>query len=105
MASREAIWRGSVRFRGSVRLYVDARMGGQVGRVLALRPSDPDHVRAYETTLFADEAALDEACTAQAIIYNTFGIAAVVASQVKRFASSEATELDTILDLATSTML
>lgn len=105
MAAREAIWRGSVRFRGVVPLYVDARMGGEVGRVLAVRPADPDQVRAYEATLYGDEAAVDDPCTAQAIVYNTLGIAALVANQVKRFARDEPVELDTILDFATLSLL
>lgn len=105
MAARTAIWGGSVRFRGSVPLYLDARMGGEVGRVLAVRPADPDQVRAYEATLYADEAAVEDPCTAQAIIYNTLGIAALVANQVKRFARDEPTERDTIFDFATLSLL
>ena len=105
MAARAQIWSACVRFRVTVDLYLDARMGAQVGRVLAVRPVDPDDVRAYETTLYTDDLASEEPCTAQAIIYSTLGIAALVARQVARFARSEPFELDTILDLATLTLV
>jgi molybdopterin/thiamine biosynthesis adenylyltransferase len=105
MASREHIWRDSIRFRGTVPLYIDARMGGQVCRVLTVRPADPDAVRHYQATLYADDAAAEEPCTAQAIIYTTFGVAALVANQVKRFARDEPLDPDIILDFATLTML
>ncbi len=105
MASRTAIWRGSVRFRGTVPLYVDARMGGQVCRVLTVRPADPDSVRAYESTLYDDDAAVDDPCTAQAIIYTTLGVASLVANEVRRHARGERTAPDTLFDFATLTLL
>jgi hypothetical protein len=105
MASRRAIWTQSVRFRGTVPLYVDARMGAQVCRVLTVRPTDPDDVRFYESTLHSDEAALDEPCTAQAIVYTAFGVAALIANQVRRFVVGEPVEPDIILDFVTLTLL
>lgn len=105
MAARAAIWQHAVRFRGTVPLYIDARMGGQVGRLLSVRPSDPDHVRFYETTLYADEAALEDPCTAQAIIYTVLGLAALVANQVKRYARGEPIEPDILVDFATLSLI
>jgi hypothetical protein len=105
MASRQRIWQESVRFRAAVPLYIDARMGAQVCRLLTVRPADPDDVRWYETTLFADDSAADEPCTAQAIIYTTFGLASFVANQVKRHALGEVYERDLLFDFATLTLL
>lgn len=105
MAARATIWHQSVRFRGAVPLYIDARMGGQVGRLLSVRPSDPDQVRFYEHTLYADEAAMEDPCTAQAIIYTVFGLAALAANQVKRYAQGEPIEPDIVLDFATLSLI
>ncbi|MCC6177324.1 MAG: ThiF family adenylyltransferase [Chloroflexi bacterium] len=105
MASREAIWRESVRYRAAIPLFVDARMGAQVCRLLTIRPTDPDDVRFYESTLYTDEAALDEPCTAQAIVYTTFGVAALVASQVRRFVTGEALNKDVIFDFVTLSLI
>lgn len=105
MAARDQIWRDAIRYRGSVPLYVEARMGGEVSRVLAVRPADPDDVRFYETTLYTDQAATEDPCTAQAIIYTTFGVAALVANQVKRHAQDEPIEPDQIFDFVTLSLL
>jgi len=105
MASRSGIWQGCVRYRAGIPLYVDARMGAEVCRVLTVNPVDPDEVRAYEATLHTDDDAAEDACTAQAIIYNTFAVAALVANQVKRYARGEPLERDVIFDLATLTLL
>ena len=104
MASRQAMWSG-VRFRAGVPLYIDARMGGEVCRVLTIRPADPDDVRLYESTLYDDAAASEDPCTAQAIVYTTFGVAALVANQVKRFARGESFDSDVVFDFATLTLL
>jgi molybdopterin/thiamine biosynthesis adenylyltransferase len=105
MASRQHIWHGCVRYKAAVPLYVDARMGAQVCRVFTLNPTDPDEIEAYESTLYDDDEAAVDPCTAQAIIYNTFAVAALVANQVKRFACDEPLERDVIFDLATLTLL
>ena len=105
MASRERIWRESVRWRAAVPLYIDARMGAQVGRVLTVRPVDPDDVRRYEATLFSDEDSSEEPCTARAIIYTTLGLASLVANQVKRHALGEPYERDLLVDFATLSVL
>src|SRR5581483_2785221 len=105
MASRQALWIGCVRFRAAVPLYIDARMGAEVCRVYTFNPTDPDEVRGYEATLFDDGEAAEEACTAQAIIYNTFAVAALVANQVKRYARGEPLEPNVLFDLATLTLL
>ena len=105
MASRERIWQESVRYRAAVPLYIDARMGAQVCRLLTVNPVDPDDVRWYEATLYPDEGASEEPCTARAIIYTTLGLASLVANQVKRHANGEAYERDLLVDFATLSVL
>jgi molybdopterin/thiamine biosynthesis adenylyltransferase len=105
MASRKAIWDASVRYRAGVALYVDARLGGEVGRVLTLSPTHPERVRSYEETLYTDDEASEDPCTAQATIYTTFGIAALVANQVKRHARGEDLTFDQIIDFSTTTLI
>jgi hypothetical protein len=105
MAARQAIWRGAVRYRPGVELYVDARMGAEVCRIYSLRPTDPEDIRAYEPTLYDDAQATDEACTAQAIIYNVLSIAGLIASQVKKHVKGEPVPRELIFDLKTLTLL
>lgn len=105
MASRQRIWRGAIRYRPAVQLYVDARMGAEVCRVYTIRPTDPEDVRVYEPTLYDDEQATEEACTARAIIYNVLTIAGLIASQVKKHVKGEPLPRELIFDLKTLTLL
>jgi hypothetical protein len=105
MSARQEIWHGSIRYRADVELYIDARMGAEVCRIYSIRPSDPEHVRAYELTLYNDDQASADACTAQAIIYNVLSIAGLIANQVKKYAKGEHLDREVILDLKTLTLL
>jgi len=105
MSARQTIWDKCVRYRASVPLYIDARMGGEVGRVISLSPVSPGLVKRYEETLFTDEESADVPCTAQTTIYATFGIAAIVANQIKRHAKGQELVFDHVLDYSTSTLL
>jgi molybdopterin/thiamine biosynthesis adenylyltransferase len=105
MSARQSIWQGAVRYRSHVELYIDARMGAEVCRIYSIRPSDPEDVRAYELTLYDDDQATDDACTARAIIYNVLSIAGLIANQVKKYAKGEPLDREIILDLKTLTLL
>jgi molybdopterin/thiamine biosynthesis adenylyltransferase len=105
MAERQSIWQGSIRYRIRVDLYVDARMGAEVSRVFSVRPTDPDDVRFYESTLYSDLEATEENCTARAIIYNVLNVASLVANIVKRHARGEEGHRELIFDFATMSLL
>jgi hypothetical protein len=104
MAARKEIW-DSIKYQPIIPLYVDARMGAQVCRINSIDPCDPEHIRWYEETLTSDEEALQEPCTARAIVYNGFMIASLVANQVKKFAKREEVMKEIIFDMVTLTML
>ena len=105
MVARSTIWKECVRYRAAVPLYVDARMGAQVCRLLSVRPADPDHVRLYEATLYDDEGAAQDPCTAQAVIFTALGVASLVANQVKRDARGEPVAPDVIFDFVTLNLI
>lgn len=105
MEARRRIWDRSIRYKAGVLAYIDARMGAEVARIYTVRPSDPDHVRCYERTLYSDDEAWQLPCTAQAIVYNGLGIASLVAGQVKRVAMGEAWKREIIFDQKTLTFL
>jgi len=100
MKSRKDIW-AKMKFNPAVKLYIDARMGAEVCRILTVKTCDPDDVRWYEKTLFSDDKASVEKCTEKAIIYNTFTISGLVANQVKKFARMESFPREIIFDLKT----
>lgn len=104
MEARAAIWK-RMRFNSRVLLYIDARMGAQVARIITVKPYDLDQVRWYESTLYSDEDADEARCTEKAIIYNVFLIASLIASQVKKFSSGEPIPRDIVFDFVTLTLL
>lgn len=79
---RKEIWQTGIRNNPRVNLVIDARMGGEVGIIHVLRPTDPDHISWFESTLNKVPAPLP--CGAQAIIYATMGVAGIVACLVKK---------------------
>jgi len=100
MAARKEIW-DQIKMKPAVQLYIDARMGAEVARIHSINPCDPDHIKWYEETLYDDKDAVEEPCTARAIIYNGFMIAAFIAGQVKKFAKHEDLPKEIIFDMKT----
>ncbi len=104
MEARKMIWR-ELRYRPSVQVYIEARMGGQVGIIHTLDPTDPEQIARYERTLYTDEEAQDEPCTARAIMYNVFAIASLISNQVKRHVKGETTQPRMMIDLENGLLL
>lgn len=105
MDDRRKIWTDQIRYRIAIDLYIDARMGAEVCRIYAVRPSDPDDVRFYESSLYSDQDAQDLACTAQSIIYNVLGVAALIANLVKKHARGQDSSREIIFDYSTLSLL
>lgn len=98
METRKAIWK-KVKYNPRIKLFIDARMGGEVARIYAINPLDIDEIQLYEKTLYSDSDAQAERCTAKAIIYNVFAIASVIGSLVKKYAKGEKKPKEILIDL------
>ncbi len=81
MDVRVGLW-SHVRKCRRVELYLDARMGAEVGKVLAVRPTDPEDCRAYQAELYPSTDAFRAPCTARSTIYCAAGLAAFLAATV-----------------------
>jgi len=104
MEQRKAIWK-KVKMNPSVKLFIDARMGGEVARIYAINPVDLDEVNFYEKTLYSDEEASTEKCTAKAIMYNVFVIAGIIGDLVKKRACRQNLPKEILVDLVTLSMV
>ncbi|MBU0691487.1 ThiF family adenylyltransferase [bacterium] len=104
MESRKAIWK-SVRDDSSVRLYVDARMGLNTLAVHTTRNYVKSDRVDYTTTLYSDQEALNEPCTARTVCYTPLMAASIVCSHVKKYVCGEQIPRRVILDLATHTLI
>jgi len=83
MESRKMIWK-TVKFKPNIKLYIDARMGGQLMRVFTVNPMSANECKRYEESLYTDEQSIDEPCSEKSIAYNIFGIASIITNQVKK---------------------
>ncbi|NIO36735.1 hypothetical protein GTO27_03425 [Candidatus Bathyarchaeota archaeon] len=83
MASRKAVWE-KVKLNAGVRLFIDARMGGELMRIYTVDPMRVSQGQKYEKTLYTDKQAEELACTKQSIIYNLAGISGFIANQIKK---------------------
>jgi hypothetical protein len=100
MAVRRLLW-NTVKVDPTARMFIDSRMGAEVGRVLAVDLTRPEHLDAYETTLYTDAEAEQAPCTARAIAYTGFALGAHIAHLIKRRAMSQDVPLDSLLDFRT----
>lgn len=86
MPARKEIWK-AVKMNMGVPLFIDARMGAEIGQVRALRPIQPKQISRFEQSL--EGKAVDLPCTAKAIVYNGGMIASIISNMVKREAMGE----------------
>lgn len=101
MQARQVIWEGVKNHSEFVDLYLDARMGAEVGVVYAVNPKDAEQSKHYETNfLFDDAEALELPCTARSIIYNTLMIASLIARQVKAQLKGQYVPFEIVFDMA-----
>jgi molybdopterin/thiamine biosynthesis adenylyltransferase len=89
MEVRRMIWENHKQFAISTRLIIDPRMGAETGLCYAMRPTDPKDIKSYEKTLYSDDNAVQERCTAKATMYTALAISAHVAKIVKDFLCTE----------------
>ena len=80
MDTRLLLWREVKKFKPE--LYIDARMGAEVGKIHVVHPSDPASRRKYEEDLYPSSEALHAPCTAKATVYCAAGLGAYIADIV-----------------------
>ena len=84
MASRREIFDGClIRNNYGVDMVIETRMGLRDGRVYAFTPSNLDHVKAWESSLYSDEDAERSACgTSSSVITTVMHLASIATSRV-----------------------
>ena len=97
MDVRLKIWE-QVRYNPRIELFIDSRMGAEVGRVITIRPIDPDDVAMYESTVHTSQEALQARCTEKAVIYTVLGIASAICGRVANHLRGDPYPKDVVLD-------
>jgi len=68
-------------------IFLDARMGLEVGRIFTIRLTNKEDLDFYERTLV--NKSVEAPCTARTIIYNVLIIAGMISNQVKKVVKDE----------------
>lgn len=105
MKVRSAVWRHVVESGAPVPWLIDPRMGGQAGNIYTVFPEDRMSALRYAKTLYTDEDAVEEPCTARAIIYNVMVIGGIVADMVRRIGEGLPPSSDISIDLVNMFMI
>ena len=98
MDARVQIWKGLL---PRPALYVDARMGAEVGRLLCVGTFGSW----YEEELYPSNEAFRAPCTARATMYCASGLAALVCAQVANYVSGRPTRQQTTIDFRNTIMI
>jgi len=85
--------------KGFPKLYIDARMGGELIRIFNVSPFAVGSIEKYKTKLFSKTSVHKERCTEKAIVYNTFMCGSIVASFVKKFAKHQTLPFEKVIDI------
>lgn len=89
MEVRSAIWEAH-KDSPFTKLVIDPRMGAESALLYAMNPNNEKDKTSYEKTLYSDNDAVRERCTAKATIYTANLLAGLVSKTVKDYCTSEA---------------
>ncbi len=86
--SRMGIW-SQVQSNSNIKLYIDARIGGDTLEVLTIRPKHVADRRLYRQFLFVENRTAELPSATRGIAYNGAIVAGIIASQVKKWIRQE----------------
>jgi len=99
-AGRKELWE-ALKMNFDVDFYVDARIGGEIIRVLSIQPcKDTLHWEWYEGLLYQNSEVADLPCTGRNIIDVGFMVAAVITNNVRRFLKTGTFDRDIVISMS-----
>ena len=98
MTVRKKIWEESLKYKLPVRCVIEARMGGDQGRVYTINPCKPSHIDNWEKSLCLDEEAEVSLCGSSISIATTAALIADIAVwQLQKWVSGQEVENEVII--------
>jgi molybdopterin/thiamine biosynthesis adenylyltransferase len=99
MSGRKEIWEKSVKMKSAIKLYIEPRMGLDVGRVYNVEPMNLTHIKAYEDTFYTDKEAEVSACgTSMSVVTTATSIAAWCVRQLINNEAKEELDNEILID-------
>lgn len=98
--ARQIIWKKLVStFPLNFDVYFDARMAGELLRIITTSPLSPYSLNSYEKSLFNKKPIDSTPCTARSVVYNTFLCGGLLSSLVKKYAKKETVKTNINFDI------
>jgi len=88
MRARQDIFNACKRCK-NVQLFIDTRMSGLQGQLYTIDMTDDEEIMFYEKTLFTDSEAVQERCTARAIIFTVLGLVSLLCNNIVKVLNEE----------------
>lgn len=83
MKARKTVWDAHVGVAPSTKVIIDPRMAVETALMFVMNPMSEKDAKAYEASLYTDENAVQERCTAKATMYTAQLLSGLVAKAVK----------------------
>lgn len=83
MATRQLVWENHKAISPGTKAIIDPRMGAENALLFVMNPMEEKDTAAYEKSLYTDEAAHKERCTAKATMYTALLLSGLVCKAVK----------------------
>jgi molybdopterin/thiamine biosynthesis adenylyltransferase len=101
MHSRKDIWEGACKFKGSIDLVIETRMGLDMCRIYNVNPTDMDECLAYEKTFCSDDIAEVSACgTSKSVVTSAVTTASMATRQMLNYLNGLRLPNEIIYDFA-----
>lgn len=104
MDARILIWR-HIKKSTKVDLFIDGRMGAEVGKVHVVRPTHPDDIKRYEEDLYPSSEAFQAPCTARSTIYCATGLSAFMVAAAAGYLSGRKVRPFMVVDFRNALMI
>lgn len=100
MSGRKDIWTTSIKFKPSIKLLIEPRMGLDMGRIYNVNPMNINEIKAYEETLYSDDEAEVSACgTSMTVISTALSVASYCVRQLIEHANGETLDNEVLFDV------
>lgn len=83
MKVRKLIWDSHKEMAIGTKFIIDPRMGAEQAMLYTMNPLDHADIKSYEKTLYTDDNAVHERCTAKATMYTAMLLSGLVSKAVK----------------------
>ncbi|NVM46732.1 MAG: ThiF family adenylyltransferase [Candidatus Lokiarchaeota archaeon] len=99
MKVRKEIFETHGRKAFNTKAIIDPRMGAETALMFSYSPISPSELEDYKTTLYSDENAIQERCTAKSTMYTACMLSGLVAKTVKNILCDEESSKNLMWDI------